>query len=227
MTAKIILVILFVASLIIMSFTKAGRKKRILFLGDSITAEGMKMGGYIVVMDSIIKQENTDINYQLIGAGISGNKVYDLYLRLEEDVISKSADIVVIYIGVNDIWHKIIDGTGTDEVKFEQFYRAIIQKLQYNGSKVILCTPAIIGERKELMNEQDSDLNIYSDIVRKLTNEFSLPLVDLRQLFIEYNLANNLENLDKGILTTDGVHLNARGNVLVSNAIWEVIKTVK
>ena len=70
-------------------------------------------------------------------------------------------------------------------------------------------------------------MNIYSDIVRKLTNEFSLPLVDSRQLFIEYNLANNLENLDKGILTTDGVHLNARGNVLVANAIWEVIKTVK
>lgn len=227
MTTKIVLVVLFVASMLLMAFTRAGKKKKIVFFGDSITEQGAKVGGYITKIDSIIKQENTDTQFELVGAGISGNKVYDLYLRIDEDVLSKAPDITVIYIGVNDVWHKSTKGTGTDEDKFEKFYRAIIRKLQYSASKVVLCTPAVIGERKEFTNSQDGDLNRYSNVIKKLAAEYQLPLVDLRQLFIEYNFSNNPENKDRGILTTDGVHLNPNGNVFVANAMWNVIKNVK
>lgn len=227
MTTKITLIVLFVASMILMAYTRAGKKKKIVFFGDSITEQGAKSGGYIGKIDSIIKQENTDRQYELVGAGISGNKVTDLYLRLEEDVLSKAPDVTVIYIGVNDVWHKTVRGTGTDEDKFEKFYRAIIRKLQYSASKVVVCTPAVIGERKEYTNQQDGDLNRYSNIIRKLAKEFDLPIVDLRQLFHEYYATNNPESKDRGILTTDGVHLNPTGNLFVANAIWNVVKNVK
>jgi len=227
MSTKIALIVLFVTSMILMAYTRAGKKKRVVFFGDSITEQGAKPGGYITNMDSIIKQENIDTQYELLGAGISGNKVYDLFLRMDEDVINKSPDITVLYIGVNDVWHKSTKGTGTDEDKFEKFYRAIIRKLQYVNSKIILCTPAVIGERKEYTNSQDGDLNRYSNVIRKLANEFSLPLVDLRKLFVDYDAVNNFENKDRSILTTDGVHLNPTGNLFVANAMWEAIKNVK
>jgi lysophospholipase L1-like esterase len=227
MSTKIALIVLFVASMILMAYTRAGKKKRVVFFGDSITEQGAKPGGYITKIDSIIKQENIDTQYELLGAGISGNKVYDLFLRMDEDVINKSPDITVLYIGVNDVWHKSTKGTGTDEDKFEKFYRAIIRKLQYVNSKIILCTPAVIGERKDYTNSQDGDLNRYSNVIRKLATEFSLPLVDLRKLFVDYNGENNLENKDRGLLTTDGVHLNPTGNLFVANVMWEAIKNVK
>jgi lysophospholipase L1-like esterase len=227
MSTKIALIVLFVASIVLMSYTRVGKKKRIVFFGDSITEQGAKPGGYITKIDSIIKQENIDTQYELLGAGISGNKVYDLFLRMDEDVINKSPNITILYIGVNDVWHKSTKGTGTDEDKFEKFYRAIIRKLQYVDSKIILCTPAVIGERKDYTNSQDGDLNRYSNVIRKLANEFSLPLVDLRKLFVDYDSVNNLENKDRGVLTTDGVHLNPTGNLFVANAIWEAIKNVK
>lgn len=227
MSTKIALIVLFVASMILMSYTRVGKKKRVVFFGDSISEQGAKPGGYITKMDSIIKQENIDTQYELLGAGISGNKVYDLFLRMDEDVINKSPDITILYIGVNDVWHKSTKGTGTDEDKFEKFYRAIIRKLQYVNSKIILCTPAVIGERKDFTNSQDGDLNRYSNVIRKLANEFSLPLVDLRKLFIDYDAVNNHENKDRGVLTTDGVHLNPTGNLFVANAMWEAIKMVK
>jgi lysophospholipase L1-like esterase len=227
MSTKIALIVLFVASMILMAYTRAGKKKRVVFFGDSITEQGAKPGGYITKIDSIIKQENIDTQYELLGAGISGNKVYDLFLRMDEDVINKSPDITVLYIGVNDVWHKSTKGTGTDEDKFEKFYRAIIRKLQYVNSKIILCTPAVIGERKEYTNSQDGDLNRYSNVIRKLANEFSLPLVDLRKLFVDYDAVNNFENKDRSILTTDGVHLNPTGNLFVANAVWEAIKSLK
>ncbi len=89
-----------------------------------------------MMKDMLQKEGNAGFDFE--GAGIGGNKVYDLYLRLEDDVLSKSPDIVVIYIGVNDVWHKASYGTGTDADKFEKFYRAIINKLQAANAKVIL-----------------------------------------------------------------------------------------
>ena len=64
---------------------------------------------------------------------------------MDEDVLAKSPNAVVIWIGVNDVWHKKLLGTGTDADKFEKFYTAIIKKLRERNISVFLCTPAVIG----------------------------------------------------------------------------------
>ncbi|MFX8601271.1 GDSL-type esterase/lipase family protein, partial [Acinetobacter baumannii] len=79
----------------------------IIFFGDSITEMGIQPNGYISKMKLLLQQQNIN-NYELMGAGVSGNKIYDLYLRMDDDVLSKHPDIVVIYIGVNDVWHKVL-----------------------------------------------------------------------------------------------------------------------
>lgn len=227
MNSKLILVLVFIGALVFISFIsdKSGKKK-VVFFGDSITQAGVQPKGYITMMRNMLEQQGIN-NYELIGAGIGGNKVYDLYLRMEEDVLGKSPDIVVVYVGVNDVWHKKTYGTGTDADKFEKFYRAIILKLQASGAKVIVCTPAAIGEKKDYSNELDGDLNKYSNIIRSMTADLNIPLVDLRKAFMDYEVANNTANADKGLLTTDGVHLNDAGNEMVARLMWDVIKEVK
>ena len=163
----------------------------------------------------------------LVGAGVSGDKIYDLYLRIEEDVLKQSPDIVVIYVGVNDVWHKASSGTGTDYPKFGKFYEAVVKKLQNAGIQVIVCTPAVIGEKTDNSNQQDGDLNFYSNWLRSFTAKNNIPLVDLRNGFIQYNLRNNPQNKESGILTTDRVHLTPAGNLFVAESMWNVIKTVK
>lgn len=202
----------------------ANKKKRIIFFGDSITEQAVKPGGYIMKLDSLILAGGMSEKFELIGSGLSGNKVYDLFLRLEDDVLSKKPDIVVVYVGVNDIWHKRTAGTGTDADKFERFYNGILKKLAENNILAILCTPALIGEKTDFSNEQDGDLNKYSNIIRSMASKNNLPLVDLRKAFLEYNLVNNTSNKESGILTTDRVHLNAKGNQLVAEEIWKTIR---
>jgi lysophospholipase L1-like esterase len=193
---------------------KADNPKKIIFFGDSITQAGVNPGGYITMLKEMYaKAGNTS---ELIGAGIGGNKVYDLYLRMEDDVLSKKPDVVVVYVGVNDVWHKASYGTGTDVDKFTKFYVALIKKMQAQGIKLILTTPAAIGEKTDHSNQQDGDLNQYSKIIRDLAKEYKCGLVDLRKEFLAYNLANNPENKGQGILTTDRVHLNEAGNKLVA-----------
>jgi isoamyl acetate esterase len=146
---------------------------------------------------------------------------------MEEDVLSKKPDIVIVYIGVNDVWHKQSHGTGTDADKFEKFYVALLAKLKAQNIQTIVCTPAVIGERTDFSNQLDGDLNKYSGIIRNLAKKNDLPVVDLRKIFLDYNLKNNPDNKESGILTSDRVHLNAAGNKLVAESMWAVIQTQK
>lgn len=196
------------------------KAKKVIFFGDSITQAGVQPGGYI---QRIPEKLPTPDQFELIGAGIGGNKVYDLFFRLEEDVLAQKPDIVVIYVGVNDVWHKSSHGTGTDLDKFEKFYLRLIQKMQAAGIQVICCTPAVIGEKTDHSNPQDGDLNAYSQSIRKMAKSTQCKLVDLRAAFQAYNLQHNAENLEKGILTTDRVHLNEKGNDLVAKEMAKAL----
>jgi isoamyl acetate esterase len=224
---KPVICTIFLMGLLFSSFTpKPQQRRKVIFFGDSITEAAVKPNGYIEVLKSMLVNQQLDGRYDLIGSGIGGNKVYDLYLRMEEDVLSKKPDIVVIYIGVNDVWHKQSSGTGTDPDKFVRFYKAILAKLKAAGIKLILCTPAVIGERTDFSNQLDGDLNRYSNMIRELAEKEQLPLVDLRKTFLDHNLKNNTGNKESGILTSDRVHLNEAGNRLVAEAMWSVLKTV-
>jgi isoamyl acetate esterase len=196
------------------------KKTTILFFGDSITQMGMNKGGYIDRIQTAINSKGKQNDYQLIGAGIGGNKVYDLYLRIEEDVLSKHPDVVVVYVGINDVWHKTT-GIGTDIEKFEKFYTAIIKKLQAQQIKVVVCTPTVIGERKNNGNPQDIDLDAYSGVIRRLATSYQCALIDLRIAFARYERDNNPADKESGILTTDRVHLNDAGNQLVAEEMMK------
>ncbi|HZI55008.1 MAG TPA: SGNH/GDSL hydrolase family protein, partial [Chitinophagaceae bacterium] len=193
---------------------------RIVFFGDSITQAGVNKGGYIDRIQTAINSKGEQSKYELIGAGIGGNKVYDLYLRMEDDVLLKSPQVVVIFIGINDVWHKTA-GIGTDIVKYENFYVAIIKKLQEKKIRVAVCTPTVIGEKKDNANSQDKDLNDYSDVIRKLAASYNCTLIDLRKAFFSYEQANNNANKESGLLTTDRVHLNDTGNQVVADEMMK------
>jgi isoamyl acetate esterase len=208
-------------AIFILSMAMKPKPKKVIFFGDSITQAGVRGNGYI----NLLKKSSDSTKFELIGAGIGGNKVYDLYLRMEDDVLNKKPDLVFIYVGINDVWHKLGAKTGTDYDKYLKFYQALINKIQATGSKVVLCTPTVIGEKKNNANEVDADLNKYADGVRGLATKNNLPLCDLRKAFVDYENANNTEDKEKGILTTDRVHLNDVGNKLVADTMLPFVKT--
>lgn len=215
---KLSLVLLITSSLAMSSH----KKTKIIFFGDSITEMGINKGGYIDRIQTALNGKKMQQHYQLTGAGVGGNKVYDLYLRVEEDVLDKKPDVVVIWVGVNDVWHKT-SGIGTDIEKYEKFYVALIKKMQAKKIKLVLTTPAAIGEKFDGTNPQDKDLDAYSDVIRKLATLYHCKLADLRKIFMQYEKENNTGNKEAGILTTDRVHLNDKGNQLVADEMWKAL----
>ncbi|QDU28446.1 Arylesterase precursor [Anatilimnocola aggregata] len=193
---------------------KAG--DRIVFLGDSITAGGVRPDGYVTLIKQELAKQQLDPAVEIFGAGISGNKVPDLQKRLERDVLSKKPTIVFIYIGINDVWHSE-SGRGTSKENFEAGLKDIIQRIRDAGAKVVLCTASVIGEKHDGSNKLDKMLDEYCDVSRAVAQETKVQMLDLRKVFLEHSKANNSGNKEAGILTSDRVHLNAAGNQFVAH----------
>jgi lysophospholipase L1-like esterase len=209
------------ASIFILAFRQKPPQK-IVFFGDSITQAAVGKTGYITRIDSINKSKKGR-NYELIGAGISGNRVEDLYKRLDRDVLSKNPDAVVIWIGVNDVWHKKFV-TDSNKQQFSHYYSALLTKLQERNIRAIICTPGVIGEKKAGANDMDPAINECADSIRAIARRFHCPLVDLRKQFLSYIHHYNSSNQKSGILTSDGVHLNPTGNLFVAEQMYKIIR---
>jgi len=223
-------------SLIMVANTKAKdsalelqKNERIVFFGDSITKGGVRPHGYITLLDTAIQKAYPEHNIKLIGAGIGGNKVTDLQKRLKTDVLQHNPTLVFIYIGINDVWHwthpkapaKGLKGSTPEE--YRKGLESLISQINETGARVLLCSPAVIGEKHDGSNPDDQILDQYVEIMREVAKRTSTPLIDLRRSFMEYLHQHNPDNLGKGILTKDTVHLNEKGNRFVANQILKVL----
>lgn len=224
LTIKLVLFAAFIFFMLIMSASYRKRKKKIIFFGDSITEAGALFGGYIQRIATYMQNEDIASKYDLVGMGKAGNKVMDLLARIDKDILEKGADLVLIFIGINDVWQKYQNGAGTGEKQFIEAYRSILEKLRSAEIKFILCTPTVIGEKILEQNEADADLDVFSNVIKQLGEEFEVPVVDLRSAFKNQLAILNINNESQGIMTYDGVHLNEQGNRLVASEIWEVMK---
>ena len=220
--------------LLLIMITSCTNSTKVVFLGDSITQQAENSEGEGTYKGFITSlRENVSKEVELINKGIGGNKVSDLLLRYNDDVLKLKPNIVFIYIGINDVWHKYDWGTGSDIDIYEKGLRKIITDIKAVGAKIILCTPTVIGENSgefklnnnfkdiDTMEIMNKDLDAFSDVVRNLSSEFNTDLLDLRKKFKKYISENNDQNMPKGVLTSDGVHLNNKGNKLIAD---EMIK---
>ncbi len=191
---------------------------RVVFLGDSITQAGAEPGGYVTLVREAIAKQRPKDGIEVIGAGISGNRVPDLEARLQADVLAKKPSVVVIYIGINDVWHST-SGNGTKREDYDAGLRRIVSSLQKAGSRVVLCTPSVIGERHDGTNPLDNMLDEYCSISRQVATDAGAEMLDLRAAFLSHLEQINSENQDQGLLTGDKVHLNPEGNRFVADLI--------
>lgn len=205
--------------------------EHIIFLGDSITQAGERPGGYVSIVSDALQSQFPELNIRCTGAGVSGNRVTDCQKRLEKDVLSKKPTKVFIAIGINDVWHWTkpdpvtkAKRKGTTAENYEAGLRDLITRIQAAHAKVLLCTPTVIGED---LNEQDPAyqmLDEFSGIVRKIATQTGATLIDMRKAFVDTLLIENPQGMKSGILTSDGVHLNPRGNRFFARRILQALQ---
>lgn len=198
--------------------------ERIVFLGDSITQAGVGPTGYVTAIKNHFADKRPDLGVEVFGAGVSGNKVPDLEARFNRDVLAKKPTLVVIYIGINDVWHGEKDPSkGTSEAEYEKGIDLLLNMCRQAKMRVVLCTPSVIGERTDGKNPLDAKLDRYAELSRQAAKKARVPVCDLRKAFMDYLKQHNREQKASGILTNDGVHLTEAGNQLVAETILSAL----
>lgn len=197
---------------------------RISFFGDSITMQG----GFIDRIQQALEKRsaaNKQEPNQLFRHGLNGGRVPTVLAgespwgklggSMAELVANERPGLLVIYLGVNDVWH---GDKGTTPEDYEAGLKSMLEIGKKSGAKVVLCTPSIIGEERE-GNQLNQVLGEYAEIVRRVSREESLTLCDLHAAFIAELERVNPSNEHQGKLTYDGVHMNDAGNQLIAEEL--------
>ena len=191
----------------------------IVFIGDSITYQGTIYDyGYVRQIQKRVKKAYLNANIKVIGSGINGRDSRGCDTRFDLEVIKKNATIAVIYIGINDVWH-----SSTTKEKYRVYLNKMIAKAKAAGIRTIICTPSIIGELKRKKNKYDKTLDEYATVARDVARKTNTQLIDFRKLFVNYMKKHNSKNVDRGILTQDGVHPNKNGHSFIAENMWQAL----
>lgn len=208
-------------------------KDVILFQGDSITDAGrerMKQqanlqgsfgAGYAFLAAAKLLCENPDKDLDIYNRGISGNKVYQLADRWQNDCFDLHPKVLSILVGVNDFWHTL-DGKyeGTVE-KYERDYRQLLTLTK----KMIPEVDLVLGEPFALMGGTAVDerwypkFDEYRTVARKLSEEFETIFIPYQDIFNEA-----LQYAPARYWTPDGVHPTMAGCSLMAEAWLKAVK---
>lgn len=193
---------------------------RILFQGDSITDCGRNRSdpnslgdGYAAITAQILGADG----HHFLNRGISGNRVYDLESRWEEDCIALKPDLVAVLIGINDTWRRYDSNVASSIVDFESALERICGSVRRSGVKLILLEPFVLPTPGDRVKWRE-DLDPRIQAVRRVAWLHADALVPLDGIFASAACNDALE-----ALAPDGVHPSQLGHRLIAEHLTKVI----
>ena len=201
--------------------------KTVLFYGDSIT-DANKSGvegpvssntlgtAYVGLINSMIINNYPNHRLRVINQGISGNTVLNLLNRFEDDVKPYKPNYIFILIGINDVRLRFHNEIYNTQLLYKEELEKLINKSLDITKDIILISPFLI----ELNNDDPIKKEVYQyvDEMKKLSEKYKLGFINIQEAF-----DNALKVLSPNHFTTDRVHLNLTGNMLVANTIYNFI----
>ncbi|MBQ8954972.1 MAG: SGNH/GDSL hydrolase family protein [Clostridia bacterium] len=214
--------------------------KRILFQGDSITdvhrgrdnlsAANVMGCGYPLLLKARLNCDEPGA-YECVNLGISGNRVVDLYARIQRDFINVRPDILSILIGVNDVWHGVGENpNGVSAPKFERVYDWLLTEVRESLPKVqlIILEPFVLPGAATQSEEDPERWEIFSREVplraqaaRRVAEKHGAVFVPLQA-----RLDKLSENTPPSHWLRDGVHPTEAGHEVIARAWMEAFKTL-
>lgn len=205
----------------------------ILFQGDSITDWGRDKtknnpndssalgGGYPLLISSKLLKDHPDKNLQLYNKGISGNKVFQLADRWDEDCLNLKPNVLSILVGVNDFWHTLTNGyTGTIET-YRNDYKKLLDRTKQAlpDVKLIIGEPFAVKGVKAVDEKWYPTFDGFRQAAQDMAKEFDAAFIPYQSIFDKAT-----ELAPGNYWTGDGVHPSLAGAELMATAWLEVVK---
>lgn len=193
----------------VMQRAKRGEKLKVAFLGGSITQGSLSSTPelcYAYLTYEYWKNTfpNAEITY--INAGIGGTTSHLGVGRVEEEVLSKQPDFVIVEFSVND---------ADNDPHFQETYESLVRRiLSAKGEPALLL----------VHNVRYDDGGNAEAIHRPVGAHYGVPSVAVRPVIYEMTKSGKL---DRRMVTPDDLHPNDLGHYLVSRVIINYLETVR
>ena len=209
------------------------RNNIILFQGDSITDSGRNKNdktlnnpgslgsGYPLLAGAKLLEKRADLDLKVYNRGISGNKVFQLAERWDNDCIALKPDILSILIGVNDIWHKLAGNyNGTVDV-YTKDYIALLERTKkaLPNVRLIICEPFAVRNVKAVDDKWYPEFYEYQKASKDIAAQFGATFIPFQKVFDEAQ-----KRAPGAYWTVDGVHPTLAGAQLMAQAWLEAVK---
>jgi len=208
------------------STSKGPDNLTILFQGDSITDAGRDRGryyaneaagmgqGYVFQIVAHLLGTSPDKQWRYYNRGISGNKVFELANRWEDDCLQLKPDVLSLLIGVNDFWHSLRDYPGTVET-YEVDLRKLLDRTfkVYPTIKLIIGEPFAVKGGTAITDKWFSDFPAYQVAAAKIAQDYKAQYIPYQQVFDDA-----LQAAPAAYWSPDGVHPSMAGAFLMKDA---------
>lgn len=216
-------------------------------IGDSLTDGRPGVSFY-----KLLKKQHPHISIDNLGN--PGETVKSLFTRLEKSPLDASYDLLILWIGVNDVYSKLLkvqaQPVAKDHHEFGEYCVKVLEKALAASKQVVLLSPALVGE--DLQNEPNMEIKELSSIMESSAMSFNnVHFVNMQNLFrqhLKHNYSTNFINTNvirvmievlfynspsridqlsekRGLyLTMDGIHLNSKGADIVAQQYTSIIE---
>lgn len=218
---------------------------KIALIGDSLT-EGRPGVSFV----KILKEKFPTITF--VNLGKPGESVKSLHTRLTKTKLNSDFDLAFVWIGVNDVYSKLLSlqaqPVAKDHEEFKDYYKKVLDLVLVASKKIVAVSPALVGEtnnssNKEIMeitylieditikNANISFLNLHSVFEEHLAKVNSSDYISTKVLTVMkdvlfYKKHSRIDKLSskRGLhVTLDGIHLNSSGAQIVADVYASAI----
>lgn len=212
--------------------------KIILFQGDSVTDcnrmreteqtwnKMHRMGdGYAFIVKAELNARHPEKDYKILNKGMAGNRLRDLFARIQDDAISYKPDILSILIGINEVWCKINANGVCEPKRFEAVYRLMLEEIKDKlpDTKIVLLEPFTVPA-KEMKDGYDAwriPLEPLQEVIARLASEFDCIYVPLQQKMLEMCKLAEPEHW-----LWDGIHATEAGHRIIADEWLNACKDI-
>lgn len=197
---------------------------RIVFFGDSITESGRNLMdrtdlgvGYVKIVSGKLRLLYPEKTLEFINRGVGGETTADLLKRIQEDVIDEHPDVVVLEVGINDVWRRFALGQVVTPEEFRANYTQLVTQLKATGAKVVLIQPFVLPmEDKQRFRPF---VNTFNNIIREIAHAEQVALVPMDEIFTGVT-----QDIAPSQFSSDGVHPTHRGCRYIADALIKELK---
>ncbi len=230
--------------LLLLPYTGEARKK-VLFIGDSITDAGWGRSGgspkptsernltdlnhiyghgFMFLCAAHYQSEYPEADYEFFNRGISGDTLEKLEKRWKTDALDIQPDVLTLLVGINDVYDFLRDCEGDfDFSAWEQRYRALLDSsLAANPElKLVLGAPFIanVGSMRKKTDyaKREALVKGCAEVVKRIAEDYKAVYLPFDKLFEKLNTETPESRSTYWIW--DGVHPTAAGHQRMAN-LW-------